>query len=81
MATGRFEERRLVGELLRQLRVESGLRQQEVAERLGKPQSFVSKFESGERYLGVMELRGVCLALGVPLIDFVRRLEDRLAAP
>ena len=62
--------------LLRQIRVEAGLRQTDLARRLAKPQSFVSKYESGERRLDVLELREICDALGLSLIDFVRELEE-----
>jgi transcriptional regulator with XRE-family HTH domain len=61
--------------LLRQLRLAAGLRQQDLAQRLCEPQSFVSKYERGERRLDVLELRRVCDELGVPLQEFVRRLE------
>lgn len=39
------------------------LTQVQVAERLGRPQSFVSKYESGERQLDVVEFVEVCEAL------------------
>jgi transcriptional regulator with XRE-family HTH domain len=64
--------------LLRQMRTEAGLTQTEIAQRMGQPQSFVSKYESGERRLDVLELREVCAVLGVSLADFVRRLEQTL---
>jgi ribosome-binding protein aMBF1 (putative translation factor) len=64
--------------LLRQVRTEAGLTQTDVAARLGQPQSFVSKYESGERRLDVLELREVCRALGVSLPEFIRRLEQAL---
>lgn len=64
--------------LLRQVRSEAGLRQADLAKRLGQPQSFVSKYESGERRLDILELRDVCRAVGIPLKEFVRRLEDDL---
>jgi transcriptional regulator with XRE-family HTH domain len=60
--------------LLRQLRREAGLTQVEVAERLEVPQSFVSKYESGERRLDVIELRYVARALGTTLETVVTRL-------
>lgn len=41
---------------LREARVRAGLTQVEVASRLGKPQSFVSKCESGERRVDFVEL-------------------------
>jgi DNA-binding Xre family transcriptional regulator len=61
--------------LLRSVRSESGLTQAEIAERLELPQSFVSKYESGERRLDLVELRQICKALGISLGDFVRRFE------
>jgi transcriptional regulator with XRE-family HTH domain len=64
--------------LLRQVRTEAGLTQTDVAQSLGQPQSFVSKYESGERRLDVLELREVCRAVGISLAEFVRRLEEAL---
>lgn len=61
--------------LVRQMRLDAGLRQADLARKLGEPQSFVSRYESGERRLDVLELRQICSALGVSLLDFVRRLE------
>lgn len=60
--------------LLRELRREAGLTQVEVAERLRVPQSFVSKYESGERRLDVVELKHVADALGSTLEIVVSRL-------
>ena len=65
--------------LLREVRQEAGLRQRDLAERIGVPQSFVSKCESGERRLDIVELRALCVALGMPLSDFVDRLEKKIA--
>ena len=70
--------RERVQELLRKIRTEAGIRQADLAERLGRPQSFVSKYESGERRLDVIELWEVCRALEVPLVDFARRLEEMI---
>ena len=64
--------------LLRTVRGEAGLTQSEVAQALGQPQSFVSKYESGEPRLDVLELRDVCRATGLTLADFVKRLEQDL---
>ena len=61
--------------VLKQIREEKGLRQTDVANALGCPQSVVSKYESGERRLDLIELRDVCKALGVSFIAFVRRFE------
>ena len=64
--------------LLRRLRLDVGLTQADLAERVGQSQSFVSKYESGERRLDVLELRRICGALGLGLTEFVRRLEESL---
>lgn len=62
--------------LLRQMRVEAGLRQSDLGDRLGQPQSFVSKYESGQRRLDLVEIRQVCDALGVSLPEFARRFAE-----
>jgi len=64
--------------VLRQLRLGGGLRQEALADRLSEPQSFVSKYESGERRLDLIELRQVCKALGVTLLELVNRFEEQL---
>lgn len=69
------EEYRRFRTLLRELRQEAGLTQVQVAEALDEPQSFVSKYESGERRLDVVELRHVAEVLGTTLPAVVARLE------
>lgn len=44
-------------ERLKTARIEAGLSQQTVADKLGKPQSYISKIESGERRLDVAEMK------------------------
>ena len=44
-------------ERLKKARVEADLSQQAVADKLGKPQSYISKIESGERRLDVAEMK------------------------
>jgi transcriptional regulator with XRE-family HTH domain len=53
---------------------EAGLTQVEVAKRLDVPQSFVSKYETGERRLDVIELRHVAEAIGLTLETLISRL-------
>lgn len=50
------------------------LTQVEVAEKLDRPQSFVSKYESGERRLDVVEFIEVCSVLKVSPVDIVQQL-------
>lgn len=68
------EEYQQLCALLRQLRRDVGLTQAEVAGRLDVPQSFVSKYESGERRLDVVELRHVAEAMDTTLDALVARL-------
>lgn len=63
---------------LRQTREKAELTQEQLAERLGETQSFVSKCERGERRLDVLELREFCLAMDTTLEKFVRVLERNL---
>jgi transcriptional regulator with XRE-family HTH domain len=51
------------------------LTQQQLAVRLDKPQSFVSKYERGERRLDVIEFIRVTHALGVSGAQIVAELE------
>jgi transcriptional regulator with XRE-family HTH domain len=71
-------EQELLQELLRRTREEDGLTQVKLARQLNRPQSFVSKYESGERRLDIIELREVCQSLGTTLARFVDRLEKGL---
>lgn len=57
--------------ILRQYRLESGLTQAQLAERINETQSFVSKYESGEQRLDLYELEKICDAIGVSLMDFI----------
>lgn len=61
--------------LVRQMRLDAGLRQEDLAQKLGEPQSFVSRYECGERRLDILELRQICRILDVSLTEFIRRLD------
>lgn len=63
-------------ELLVHARTDAGLSQVEVAARLGKPQSFVSKYESGERGLDVVELIEVTAVIGCSPLTLIAALLD-----
>jgi transcriptional regulator with XRE-family HTH domain len=68
-------EKKRIRELLRHLREKTGLRQIDLAVLLDRPQSFVSKYESGEKTLSFLEVREVCHALNISLTDFVSQFE------
>ncbi len=64
--------------LLRAARKASGLTQMQLAERLGEPQSWVSKCERGEHRLDVVELWKYCQAIDAPFPELTQRLHDAL---
>ena len=50
---------------MRDARLSKGVKQEELAEALKVPQSFVSKYESGERMLTFVETVSICLAMDI----------------
>lgn len=64
--------------LLREMRVEAGLTQVELAARIETDQAYVSRYESGQRRLDVLDVREICQAIGITLEEFVKRLEKAL---
>jgi len=65
---------RILLDLLIRRRRELDLSQVELAKLLGKPQSYVSKFETGERRLDVFELIDICSALSCSMVGIVESL-------
>ena len=63
--------------LLVAAREKAGLTQTEVAAILRRPQSFVAKYELGERRLDVIEFVQVCTALGVDPHPIISELQAR----
>lgn len=57
-------------------RQSKGLTQTEIAVRLGKPQSFVSKYESGERRLDVVEFIEVCQVLSIKPHSILNKIDN-----
>ena len=62
--------------LLIEARKAAELTQAEVANTLGRPQSFVAKYERGERRLDVVEFLEVAKAIEIDPIDLIRQLQD-----
>jgi len=63
--------------ILAESRKKAGLSQAQLATRLSRPQSFVSKYERGERRLDVVEFKAVAEALGLDPLQILRRLYRR----
>ena len=74
--TLRSPQQKQLRKLLRELRRHRGLTQEEVAECLAKPQSFVAKYEGGERRLSVIEFIQVVRALGAEPVAVLRQVID-----
>jgi transcriptional regulator with XRE-family HTH domain len=66
-------------QFLRELRLDKGLTQAELAKRHRQPQSYVSKYETGERRLDFVETALVCEAIGLRLEEFAAAFSIRLA--
>lgn len=70
------EYRRLC-RLLKEAREEAGVTQVALAKRLRKYQSYVAKYESGERRLDVIEFIRICTSLRLPPERIIHSLTSR----
>ncbi len=61
-------------ELLIKARKDAKVTQDEVAEKLNRPQSFVSKYENGERRVDVIEFLQIAQAIGFDPVGFIRKI-------
>lgn len=61
------------------LRQNAGLTQRQLAERLGREQSFVGRIETGQRRIDLVEFVWICRACGAKPEDEVGRLVPRIA--
>lgn len=59
-------------ERLKKVRIEANLSQQAVADKLGKPQSYISKIESCERRLDVAEMKKIVAIYNKPFDYFLK---------
>jgi DNA-binding XRE family transcriptional regulator len=68
-------ERKILLDLLRNLRKQKGLTQDQMAKAVGAKQAFVSKYETGERRLDFLDLVAICEVLGISILKFAERFE------
>jgi transcriptional regulator with XRE-family HTH domain len=61
-------------ELMIKARKTAGLTQHELAKRLKKPQSFVAKYEGGERRIDIVEFVAICQAIGTDPAGILKTL-------
>jgi transcriptional regulator with XRE-family HTH domain len=52
--------------------------QQELASFLGYSQSYISKYEQGQKRLDIIEIREICEFLGSSLLEVITLFEERL---
>ena len=64
--------------LIKKARIDGGITQIELANRLNETQTFVSKCERGERRLDLIEMREFCIALELDFIVFIKTLEGKI---
>lgn len=67
-------------ELLVAAREKAGFTQQQLADRLGKPQSFISKYEGGERRIDVVEFIAIADALDMDASRAIREIRAKYRA-
>jgi transcriptional regulator with XRE-family HTH domain len=60
-------------------RKEAQLTQDSLAKSLNKPQSFVAKYENGERRLDVIEFLLVSRVIGVDPCEIFRKIEQQIS--
>lgn len=65
-------------EILIGIRVTAQLTQTQLSQKLGHPQSYVSKYEAGQRKLTLIEVREIALCCGVSLPELVALFEHEL---
>lgn len=63
---------------LKEKRKAAGLTMREVGAAIGKPHTYVQKWESGDRQINPIDLRDFCAALGISFIDFLRELNTEI---
>jgi transcriptional regulator with XRE-family HTH domain len=76
LSAERQRDRKVFLRLLRRVRVEAKLTQADLAKILGVTQARVSKYEQGERRIDMLELKAICDAITLPLMEFARRFEE-----
>ena len=74
-ASRKQRERKILLQVLRELRKQRNLTQDQMARLMGVKQAFVSKYETGERRLDFLDLVAICDVMGVSIVKFAERFE------
>jgi transcriptional regulator with XRE-family HTH domain len=62
---------------LKKARLESNILQKDLAKTLKKPQSYISKVESGERSMDIIEFVDYCKGLGLEPSKWLKKITDK----
>ena len=65
----------LFTQMLIQERRDKRITQTQLARMLKKPQSYVSKYENGERRLDIVEFLEIADCIGIDAAEFIKKLE------
>jgi transcriptional regulator with XRE-family HTH domain len=68
------DEQLIFRTLMVKARKQEGLTQSELAQRLRRPQSFVAKYEGGERRLDIVEFVAIATTMGADPVKILRSL-------
>ncbi|UNG18644.1 helix-turn-helix domain-containing protein [Stutzerimonas zhaodongensis] len=66
-------------DVLKRMRVQSGMTQAQCSAALGRPQSFMSDVERGIRRLDIVQLRDLCQVMGSDLYTLIDSFEQALS--
>lgn len=69
------QEYRVAIDHLRDARLKANLSQKFIADKLSKPQSFVSKYENRDRRLDIVEFVSICRIMDIDPCRIIRRMK------
>lgn len=72
------KENEIFVQVFTELRNKKGLLQTDLAKKLNVHQSFISKIETGQRRVDIIELREICRQLNTNIVDFCKAFEKKI---
>ena len=81
VASLRTAEYDVLRTVVRELREASGLSQENLSKRMGRPITFIGKIETGTRRLDLIELMEISSALDIDVVKLVEVVKGRITDP